>query len=227
MFDNSPIRPLMLPHRTPRISSLGLLPAMSVMLFLRRNIGWRLIQPFKLTALAVLFGYASNGLGKVLWIGNYGVTDGMIFGSIVAGLAFQRCFAHRGCGAFDPESPHAYHSGDPYLGFLPVPRVYIVILIEPLLVFFVGWTLMMHVWCLADVGLWLMLSAGALALFGFRESRYQMHRLWTDHDLRREAEAETFAAQQRNRPRQKEQDETVHAGPGREGAENPYRRRGR
>jgi hypothetical protein len=229
MFDKTTIRPSVLPYKEPRLSTYALLAAMSLMVFTRRNIGWRLIQPGKLSLLAFALGFSPNSEGSnsaLFWVGNFGVTGAMLFGASVVALALRQYYVHRGRGAFAPGSQHAYHSGDPYLGFLPLRRVYIVTLIEPLLVFFVGWSLFDQGLPLGNLGIWLMISAATLALFGFAESRYQVHRLWTDHDLKSEAEAETIAARTRGKRSQDTQDETLHAAAGGEG-ENPYRRRGR
>jgi hypothetical protein len=220
-------QPMSFPQPLQRPSGFIVVPALSLIVFFRRNVGWRLCRPFWLFALTffLVFGPVFPGEGGVLFkVQNIVVTPTALYGVMMLALGiwhFNMHFSRRKRGG---SLKHGFHTGDPWLGFLPVPRFVIVVIIEPLTAFYLGWRLH-HYWAVpfGTLGLWLMASAIALALFGLKEARYNFRRGVDLDDMDIEASiAADRAYRSAGNPRP--EDDVLNAGAGSHGK---HRRRAR
>jgi hypothetical protein len=217
MSTESYFQPISFSEPLARPSGFIVLPALSLIVFLRRNVGWRLIRPwwiFALTLFLVFFPIFPDWGGALFRVAGMEFTATGLFGLTMASLAAWHFNAHFGRRKRGESFAHGFHSGDPLLAFLPLPRFVLVILIEPLLAFYAGWSLNHYRPVFyGGLGLWLMVSAVALALFGLQEGRYNFRRGADMDDMDIEA---GIAAKRQNRPSSKPErdDDVLNANPG-------------
>ncbi|MBV9468269.1 MAG: hypothetical protein JOZ57_03430 [Abitibacteriaceae bacterium] len=164
-------------------------PSNSVIVFLRRNLGYRVIRPwmFQLTFL-VLLGLSSMGVTSAVLSGGATsiVTPLLIFALLMGGLAFY----HRRRGwelLFDEPNPiHSMSRGDSHLAkVLPMLREDIIQrYIEPAVCILLGLVLLPFAWTL---GVWLLLSGVALTFIEGLFVERAVNDVLDRHDARIEA----------------------------------------
>jgi len=152
---------------------LGLMfPSNSVIVFLRKNLGYRLMRPWIFGAIFLFLAFTGFG-GFVSFILSGGATGGIETGGgsmplLIYALALAvLAFIHRRRGwklVLRKDDPvHTMSRGDSYLAMLLpfIPEWVIQRYVEPLLLLALGYYLARLQWTV--LGLWLMLSSACLA----------------------------------------------------------------
>lgn len=156
-------------------------PSLSVLIFLRRKVGYRTLKPLRLFIIAVVLCYLGNPHAQLFNIGERLIPIGVesplaMFGTVVliVGLV-QRWFRWRDIrkGVLW----HTHSRGVSYFEFLPIPLTYVYRFVDPIVAFFIGGFIGQLPW-MSSLGTWIIFSAVCLFVL---ESYIRDKQL--DHDL--------------------------------------------
>ena len=179
MYGRATQAPLAHRHTLEKPSRLRLIPALTVMVFMRRRIGDRMLMLWLLpTALAL---YAIQPLtGRSL--DDHALRVFAVL-AVLLGIVHWVHFLlvrHRGEARADAGLPpvealwHSYDRGESWLSFLPLPAVLVQMVLDPALCAWLGWMSLQHY--SAWLGYWLLIGAGALFFTEFHDRPNDYHR---------------------------------------------------
>jgi hypothetical protein len=175
MFGTTTQSPLAHQHRHEKPSRIWLIPALTLIVFTRRRIGGRMLNLLWLLPMAAALFLIQPLCGRSLDDHALRIFAVLV---VVFGVTHRLCLeaAKRRGGPMW----HSYSRGESWLSFLPLPAVFIHVVLDPALCGWLGWKAVENLspW----LGYWLMFSAFMLSSTEFHDYRHQFHRGWDIRD---------------------------------------------
>jgi hypothetical protein len=169
MFGRMTPAPVAHQHVLEKPSRIRLIPALTVIVFLRRRVGERMLNMLWLLPMAAALYLIQPLTGRAL---DDHALRIFAVACAVLGIAHRVQVERMKRGMLAPW--HSYSRGESWLSFLPLPATFIHMVLDPALCALLGWLVVQHVsvW----LGYWLLVAALMLFFTEFHDYRNQYHR---------------------------------------------------